>query len=213
MPRSGLIISSFISWSSHMIKHAWCQILWYQFAIWKSTFYDNMHSVVVVVDMFLWSLEITYHTSPTLLQIKCIFGIVHNFCLTHWGRVTHICIGNLTIIVSDNGLSPGRRQAIFWTIAGILLILTLGTNSSGIVGEIHSFIFSKMHLKMLSARWRLFGLSLNVLKINLSWSNWLNNAYIRKWTSSWSSVGKVMAWNISSAKPLFKPIPVIIVTA
>ena len=32
--------------------------------------------------------------------------------LTHWGRVTHICVGNLTIIGSDNGLSPGRRQAI-----------------------------------------------------------------------------------------------------
>ena len=32
--------------------------------------------------------------------------------LTHWGRATHICVGNLTIIGSDNGLSPGRRQAI-----------------------------------------------------------------------------------------------------
>ena len=32
--------------------------------------------------------------------------------LSHWGRVTHICVGNLTIIGSDNGLSPGRRQAI-----------------------------------------------------------------------------------------------------
>ena len=32
--------------------------------------------------------------------------------LTHWGRVTHICVGNQTIIGSDNGLSPGRRQAI-----------------------------------------------------------------------------------------------------
>ena len=30
----------------------------------------------------------------------------------HWGRVTHICVSNLTIIGSDNGLSPGRRQAI-----------------------------------------------------------------------------------------------------
>ena len=27
---------------------------------------------------------------------------------THWGRVTHICVSNLTIIGSDNGLSPGR---------------------------------------------------------------------------------------------------------
>ena len=42
--------------------------------------------------------------------------------LTHWGRVTHICVGKLTIIGSGNGLSPGRRQAIIWTNAGILLI-------------------------------------------------------------------------------------------
>ena len=40
----------------------------------------------------------------------------------------HICVGNLTIIGSDNGLSPGRRQAIIWTNAGILLIGPLGTN-------------------------------------------------------------------------------------
>ena len=44
--------------------------------------------------------------------------------LTHWGRVTHICVNILTIIGSDNGLSPGRRQAIIWTNAGILLIGT-----------------------------------------------------------------------------------------
>ena len=37
--------------------------------------------------------------------------------LTHWGRVTHICVGKLKIIGSDNGLLPGRRQ-----FAGILLI-------------------------------------------------------------------------------------------
>ena len=42
--------------------------------------------------------------------------------LTHWGRVTHICVGKLTIIASDNGLLSGRRQAIIWTSAGILLI-------------------------------------------------------------------------------------------
>ena len=42
--------------------------------------------------------------------------------LTHWGRVTHICVSNLTIISSVNGLSPGRYQAIIWTNAGILLL-------------------------------------------------------------------------------------------
>ena len=40
--------------------------------------------------------------------------------LTHWGRVTHICVGKLAIIGSNNGLSPGRRQVIIWTNAGIL---------------------------------------------------------------------------------------------
>ena len=48
--------------------------------------------------------------------------------LTHCGRVTHIYVGNLAIIGSDNGLSPGRRQAIIWTNAGILVIWPLGTN-------------------------------------------------------------------------------------
>ena len=32
--------------------------------------------------------------------------------LTHWGRVTHIRVGKLTIIASENGLSPGRLQVI-----------------------------------------------------------------------------------------------------
>ena len=64
--------------------------------------------------------------------------------LTHWGRVTHICVGSLTIIGSDNGLSPGRRQAIIWTNAGILLIGPLGTNFNGIVIGIQTFSVKKM---------------------------------------------------------------------
>ena len=42
----------------------------------------------------------------------------------------HICISYLTIIGSDYGFSPGRRQAIIRTIAEILLIEPLGTNFS-----------------------------------------------------------------------------------
>ena len=84
--------------------------------------------------------------------------------LTHWGRVAHICVSNLTIIGSDNGLSPGRRQAIIWTNAGILLIGPSGTNFSEILIEIHTFSIKKMHLKMSSAKRRLFLLGLNELK-------------------------------------------------
>ena len=83
--------------------------------------------------------------------------------LTHWGRETYICVVKLTIIGSDNGLSPGRRQAIIWTNAGILLIGPLGTNFIEILIGIQSFSFKKMHLKMSSAKWRPFCLGLNVL--------------------------------------------------
>ena len=58
------------------------------------------------------------------------------FYLTHWGQVAHICVSKVIFIGSDNGLSPGRRQAIFWTNAGILLIELLGTNFSQILIEI-----------------------------------------------------------------------------
>ena len=58
----------------------------------------------------------------------------------------HICVSKLTIIDSDNGLSPGRRQAIIWTTAGILLIGPLGTEYSEILIEIDTFSFKKMHL-------------------------------------------------------------------
>ena len=83
--------------------------------------------------------------------------------LTHWGRETHIYVSILTIIGSDNGLSPGRRQAIIWTSAGILVIGPLGFNFSEILIEINTFSFNKMHLKMSSAKWRLFRLGLNEL--------------------------------------------------
>ena len=84
--------------------------------------------------------------------------------LTHWGRMTHICVSNLTIIGSDNGLSPDRRQAIIWTSAGILLIGPLGTNFSEIWIEILKVSFIKMRLKVSSAKWRPFCLGPNVLK-------------------------------------------------
>ena len=83
--------------------------------------------------------------------------------LTHWGRVTHICVSRRTIIASDNGLSPGRRQAIIWTNAGILLIRNLGTNFGEILIEIITFSFKKMRLKVSSAKRRPFCLGLNVL--------------------------------------------------
>ena len=84
--------------------------------------------------------------------------------LTHWGRVPHICVSKLTIIGSENGLSPGRRQAFIWTNTGVLLIGPLGTNFREILIEIDTFSFTKMHLKMSSGKWMPLCLGLNVVK-------------------------------------------------
>ena len=72
------------------------------------------------------------------------------------------------IICSDKGLLPGRRQAIIWSIARIVLIGPFGINLSEILIEIDAIFFNKMQLKMSSAKWHLFRLGLNELMGKLS---------------------------------------------
>ena len=90
------------------------------------------------------------------------------YWLTHWGWVMHICISNLIIIGSDNGLAPGRCQAIIWSNDGILLIGTLGSKFSEIASKIHTFSFKKMNLKMSFAKWHPFHHHLNLLNSNIT---------------------------------------------
>ena len=123
---------------------------------------------------FIWNwawINNHMHCFPSDMITHCCTKF--NNILTHWGRVTHLCVSKLTSIASDNGLSPGWRQAIIWTNAGILLIGPLGTNFSEILGEIHTFSFKKMRLKMSSEKWRPFCPSLNVLnELPLNLENW-----------------------------------------
>ena len=133
-------------------------------SLWSSLspFISKLHWVAV--SCLLWM-------ECLLTLVKWEYCLCHVWCniwtqltywglwlLTHWGRATH----KLTIIGTDNGLSPGRRQAIIWTSAGILLIGPLGTNFNEIFIEIHTFSFKKIHLKMSSGKWRPFCLGLNV---------------------------------------------------
>ena len=111
-------------------------------------------------------------------------------CLTHWGRVTHICVGKLTIIGPDNGLSPGGRQAIIWTNAGILLIEHLGKHFSEILIKIDTFSFKKMFLKMSSGNWRTEQLSNvwpDVWKRSILWTKrGLTSFECRAWISNYT---------------------------
>ena len=62
--------------------------------------------------------------------------------------MTHICVDNLIVIGSDNGLAP--------TNDGILFIEPLRTNFNEILIEIHIFSCKKMHLKVSFAKWHPF---------------------------------------------------------
>ena len=106
----------------------------------------------------MWSLFIRKDKNVFLMNIM-------TFCnpLTHWGWVTHICVNKLTRIGADNGLSPGRRQAIIWTSAGIMLNRPVGTKFSEMLIEIPTFSFKKLHLKMSSVKWRPFYVGLNII--------------------------------------------------
>ena len=127
------------------------------------------------------------------LWLHGLYGLFERHCplsergcstLTHWGRVTHICISKLTIIGSYNGLSPGRYQAIIWTNAGILLIGPLRINFSEILIKIHTFWFKKMRLKISSAKWRASCLSPNVLiSHSLTGAIWLHQGTIKTRTT------------------------------
>ena len=115
-------------WTILLPTYVWLMYIW-RLIYFKREIYDNQ-LIVGVIFSFFNTLETQ---SP----------------LTHWGRVRHICVTKLTIICSNNGLSPGWYQAIIRTDAGILLIRPLGTKFGEILIEIHIYSSNKMHLKKL----------------------------------------------------------------
>ena len=139
---------------------------------WLKTSCCSMESEVNrLLDDIYWTFEYEkkYFTCTNYISyfpISRYYAQNINAChLTHWSRVTHICVGKLTTIGADNGLSPGRRQAMVWTNAEILLMGPLGTNFIEILIGIHPFSFKKLHLKMSSAKWRLFCIDLSEFTI------------------------------------------------
>ena len=72
-----------------------------------------------------------------------------------------------SLVVSDNGLSSVRHQAIIWTNTGLLSIGSTQTYFSDILIKIQQFWLKKIHVKMSSTRWRSSCLDLNVLNPTL----------------------------------------------
>ena len=152
-----------VFWMLVSINECLCDGIYVYIYIYRYIYiYTAFNGLIHMVYCLLYTYIIS---SPVITMSTFCDTILHcmGVILTHWGRVTHIFVGNLTIIGSDKGLSPGRRQAIIWTNVGILLIGLLGTNFSEIQIEIRAFSFKNMRLKVSSAKWRPSCLGLNVL--------------------------------------------------
>ena len=117
-----------LSGASELMQHFW---------IPKVTPGKAKHAVTLAADVqgvssvchaaLQWPL-FTKEVNSRLAKCPLVFNDhLANHGLTHWGRVTHICVGKLIIIGSDNGLSPDRRQAIIWPNARLLSIGPLRT--------------------------------------------------------------------------------------
>ena len=152
MPNTQLIASP--NTVLEMVYHGLAQSLMYMYQC-SWTWQD----VLYYLWWLLWELHVLWFKSVPV-------GVPDK---THWGRVTHICICNLTSIGWDNGLLPGRHQAIIWTNAAILSTRPWRTYFSEILFKIQKFLFKEIHLKILSPKWQPFWLGLNVLNKTLEW--------------------------------------------
>ena len=117
------------------------QLLWSLY-VGKWSNFRNKNSVIGSLNVYLMSFNADFLKCPrcyTYIHVYIHEKLIWKWCsncnkkkhfstsqlvnaLTHWGRVTHICVSKLTIIGWENGLSPRWHQAIIWTNAGMLLL-------------------------------------------------------------------------------------------
>ena len=113
--------------------------------------------------------------------------------LTHWGRVTHICFRKLTIIGSDNGLSPGRRPAIIWTNTEYCQLDPWEQTSVKFSVKFIYFHWENAFENVVH-KWRPFCFGLNVLS-NMGLMMMMMMTMKMRW---WSTCGA--SWTVSLAK-------------
>ena len=120
---------------------------------WMGVDVNNLEPTLVQV--MAWCLTAPSHYLSHCLPIfLSSYGITRSSELSHLPYCHIYASVNQVSIGSDNGLSPIRRQAIIETNAEILSTGLTRTNSSEILIKIQNFSFTKMSLKISSAKWR-----------------------------------------------------------
>ena len=118
----------------------WC----YELALFSNTIVTQVYCV----NSFIITMYMNYWAQKIPLNRQFII-LIHNKHLTHWGRVAHMWVSKIDVIVLDHGLSPGQHQIIIWINAGMLSIRPSRRNFNEMLIEIYTFLFKTMHLKNL----------------------------------------------------------------
>ena len=136
-----------ITYMYHLIESMW----YHRLFIWLDSFWIGCILTAYCKIKYLNRVLFVHINSAHKRWILCD--------LTHWGRVKHMCVSKISIIVSDNGLWTQSHylnqclNIVNWTPGRL--------NFREILNEINTVSFKKMHLNMSSAQWRFFPLSLN----------------------------------------------------
>ena len=108
----------------------------------------TLFTKIYVNKLSYWYMLNCPKTASLMCSVPEIYAMHKNFNVYLLRPNDAYMHGELTIIVSDNGLLPGRHKAIIWTNTGILLVGPLRTNISEFLIAILKFSFTKMHFKV-----------------------------------------------------------------
>ena len=142
-----------ISYLMLLIRLILCRCCYLEPPVWSQysrirdymphTTFDNHHKVLAFCMGKICWVRVPIQKHANQNDMKNRWSDALSIRLTHWSRVTHICVGFLTIIGSENGLWPGWHRSIIWTNAGMPSIGPLGTNFSEVSIEILAFLLRK----------------------------------------------------------------------
>ena len=122
----------------------WCRTIWFYFQEMRCLF-DHIYIYIYIYIKLCkqrsafgrgalssgWNTQFVGRKACSSIGLSCNVAVPVQFMLcdllNHQGRLTHIWVNKLTLIGSDNGLSPGRHQAITWNSAELFSIGPLGT--------------------------------------------------------------------------------------
>ena len=109
----------------------------------KIVLFFNSYIIRVVVEVKHWWLH-------WKRWVRGLQALTHSYLVTSYDAQNYISI------TSNNGLAPSHRQAINWTNADTMSIISLWTNFSEIWIRLQIFSFKNLYLKISSAKGRPF---------------------------------------------------------